>query len=686
MAQRFVPFRPALEGLLAFRFYRQMRASIKSGTAGDWKQFSRIADDEVAWSISEGEVNPEQHTVFRGCWLLLRDLQRIGWQLRWRSNTVFLGKPETATKPTSPEEIAAQKRAIQNAMSFARLDRLEQYADFIRRMLAPTTNGLAKHSVADLIGNGEEIAHDLRKAARARSTQRRMEILRSSIHPYLQLVSGNERCKFTGHRLADIWRFFRFTWSNPPESTPGRTLLYLVRDAARPYHPVMGIFSLENAPLRISCRDHRLGWTPESFVRELQDIRGSKRALRCRFEFLLNSLDRGIDDIDFSDLCHPKDVLEPTQDVIRQLAEIARKSDDERMLAIKDWQDRSDDAEDAIQSDLGNISLIAEKALYRRKRAERLSRLLAAKSRLRRFIELRTFTNEIDRFVESEAGLTSIRTALIANKNKHVGTSILELNVCGAIPPYNELLAGKLAALLAISPTVIADYRERYGDRPSDIASRMKGSAVVRPAELVFVGTSSLYAGGTSQYNRLRTPKEVFGSPEQVAWERLGATAGYGTLHISRQTLAALEDVLVVQGKVSRSNHVFGEGASPKLRAVRAGIEAILLPRQRPTADAIGRHEMRRLVYGVQIASNAKQVLSNVGCPPRYYFGRLRDHDAATRRVIDFWIERWLASRVQFRPALDRVEAFDADDWLDRYCLLDVERPENTPQTMVKTT
>ncbi len=336
------------------------------------------------------------------------------------------------------------------------------------------------------------------------------------------------------------------------------------------------------------------------------------------------------------------------------------------MTAVKDWHGRTDDATDDEQSDLGNISVAAEEALYQRKRAGQLSRLLAAKLRLQQLIASPSLCTDVARFVTSEAGLVSIRTALVANKSKHIGTSILELNVCGAIPPYNELLGGKLAALLAVSPTVVADYRERYGARPSDIASRMKGKSVIRPAELVYVGTSSLYAGGTSQYNRLRIPKELFKSPADIQWRRLGITAGYGTLHISRETLNALENVLIAQGKASRSNHVFGEGASPKFRSVRSGIESLLLPRNRSTADAIGRHEMRRIVYGCPMADNARDVLSSVGVRPRYYFGRLTAHKPATDRIIKFWIERWLTSRINYRPALEKVAAFDADDWLLR--------------------
>jgi hypothetical protein len=238
MAAKFVPFRPALEGVFATRFYRAIRSAIESGASRDWKAFAVIANGEVTWSAAAGEMNPTQHAILRACWLLLRDLQRIGWQFHWRSNTLYLGKPELATKPQSPTEIVAQKQAIQNAMAFGRIDRIHQYSDFIRRMVTPSSNGTVRHSILDLVACGEDIARDLRKIVRARNPDRRQELLRAAVKPYLQLVSENERCEFTGQRLSDIWRFFRFTWSNPPETTPGRTLLYLVRDAARPFHPV----------------------------------------------------------------------------------------------------------------------------------------------------------------------------------------------------------------------------------------------------------------------------------------------------------------------------------------------------------------------------------------------------------------------------------------------------------------
>ena len=94
-------------------------------------------------------------------------------------------------------------------------------------------------------------------------------------------------------------------------------------------------------------------------------------------------------------------------------------------------------------------------------------------------------------------------------KADRVGTAVADLTVCGALPPYNELLGGKLVAMLATSPEVIAEYRRRYGRTPSVIASSMAGRAVQRSAELVFIGTTSLYGQRPSQYDRISVPCSV---------------------------------------------------------------------------------------------------------------------------------------------------------------------------------
>ena len=148
-----------------------------------------------------------------------------------------------------------------------------------------------------------------------------------------------------------------------------------------------------------------------------------------------------------------------------------------------------------------------------------LGRLLIAKKVLLDIYNSEQFAENFIGFCNSEYGNSAIRSALVAQKTQHIGSSLMELNVCGAIPPYNEILGGKLVALLATSPQVIHDYRERYASKASMIASRLKGADVFRPADLVYVGTTSLYYVGSSQYNRLKIPGSVFNSDFDIVWK-----------------------------------------------------------------------------------------------------------------------------------------------------------------------
>lgn len=657
-----VPFRPALEGRFATRFFKVARGVATTTPKEAGEALHAAFKREMSWLEKQNKsVNPVQRSIYKAVWLLLLDLEVVGWTFSWSKNTLLLSKPRSNQPASSPDAVRAQKAVVRAAMKNARENRFEKYRDFIERMIAGNGSG-TKKPITSLIGNGEEIAAKLLSARRSRTPEKRERLVSESVSPYLQLVNSKDVCEFTGQKLSDIWRFFRFTWSNPPETTPGRTMLYLVRDAAQTNHPIMAIFSLENAALRIGCRDVELGWDPMWFRKLVLACRTDKQR-RELLSFLTSSIDRGISEIDTSELTTKRLIKKPTSEEVKRLAEVARRADAKRMAALKRWEARSENTRQK-QSDLGGISVAAEKALYRRKRAESLSRLLSAKLTIQTALNGNDLSEASERLTKTDQGLAAVRAALVANKNQHVGTSILELNVCGAVPPYNHILSGKLAALLALSPKVVADYRERYGKRASDIASRMKGMEVVRPAELVFVGTTSLYGAGSSQYNRLKIPASVFGSTRDVRWRRLGATEGYGTLHISSETLLALEEVVKALGQSIRANHIFGEGASPKFRSIRSGIEAILEPRQRPTADQIGKHEMRRLVYGAELADNCQAVLTGQESKPKYYFRRTRNPANGTERIVDYWIERWLSSRINYLPALKAVNRFEGEEWL----------------------
>ena len=231
----------------------------------------------------------------------------------------------------------------------------------------------------------------------------------------------------------------------------------------------------------------------------------------------------------------------------------------------------------------------------------------------------------------------------------------MELNVCGAIPPYNHILGGKLVALLATSAQIIHDYKERYHNKASEIASRLKGDKVYRPADLVYVGTTSLYYVGSSQYNRLKIPGAVFDSDFDLVWKELGKTIGFGTMHISKETTRGLMDA--TSDGFYRINHVFGEGTSPKMRLLTMSIRELLESTNEDSKD-FSKHAMSRIVYGVRLAKNTFEYLMGYDSSPQYYTN-IDDYKSATQKTIDFWIHRWLKSRLNYTEIYQRIRDFD---------------------------
>jgi Domain of unknown function (DUF4338) len=238
-------------------------------------------------------------------------------------------------------------------------------------------------------------------------------------------------------------------------------------------------------------------------------------------------------------------------------------------------------------------------------------------------------------------------TLLRRIKAEKVGSAIAELTVCGAVPPYGEILGGKLVAMLMASPEVRLEYRRRYGRSESVIASSVAGRPIVKSAELVFIGTTALFGKRPSQYDRIAVPST--GSTEMVRYEYLGRTTGVGTFQFSERTVRELEVMLAQKGDGVRVNSVFGEGVNPRLRKIREALEVLGL-----STNELLQHGTPRLVYGLRLARNIRQYLLDVDSRPDYLF---RGDDAAeTERIVDWWRERWLSKRVQRKDVLERVE------------------------------
>lgn len=676
----FTPFRPALQERFLGRFHRGVQELVDLPDS-EWAQHF---EDEVKWARGE-QGNPRQQSLYQAVWLLLRDLLRVGWTLRWngRTATPEIAPPPSEERPRSTAAIQEHKQIRRSMMAHERQLRLAQARDFLLRVEKPP-RGMP---ISALVADGTELAADLRRVNAITDTSARHAALGEIVQPYLQLVEEGVRCSHTGQLLHDIWRYFRLTWASPPYNTPGRSLFYLVRDAARPYHPVIGIASLENTPIVIGVRDDTLGWSVDSFEKELatavESASTSEEAepiIRRAFNHLLHNIDQAVVNINPQDLCSIDEIQAPTPQVVRRLSDSAAAFSNARVEALRAWavfqSQPVGGADTALQrSPFGNISTEAQSLLFKKKRATELARLLGARLMINQFLEAGHIEMTWQRWCKSDRGRSAVRTGLVAIKSQHVGTSMLELNVCGAIPPYNHLLGGKLTALLMCSPQVAADYRRRYGEAQSEIASQLKGEPVVRPAELVYIGTTSLYTAGASQYNRLKIPAGLLrGDAPEVRYEYLGDTVGYGTSHISDATTAALEDA--ASDDFIQVNHVMGEGISPKLRILRWGLDTLFREGQRTLSDRLSMHYMPRRVYGVQLAENAKDYLQGDASRPRYIWDEDLVPTEGTTRVANFWRTRWLDSRLSHTPALDAVAQFQKDSLCLSYELEGQPKPD----------
>ena len=246
-----------------------------------------------------------------------------------------------------------------------------------------------------------------------------------------------------------------------------------------------------------------------------------------------------------------------------------------------------------------------------------------------------------------------VKKVLRKARADRVGIAMADITVCGAVAPYNVLLGGKLVSLLAVSPEVIAAYRDKYLEQESEIASSMAGHPIVRPSELVFLSTTSLYGIGSSQYNRIQMPLERIGgvSGEKLAFLELGKSEAYGTSHFSTDTVDALVTLVQQSTNGQRVNSIFGEGVSPKLRKIRQGLDLLNLP-----TDSLLQHGRQRIVYGVPVARNYREFLLGMDDKPEYIFD-MTTPQIGTEEIARWWTERWLSKRIDSDNVLSKVQS-----------------------------
>lgn len=205
--------------------------------------------------------------------------------------------------------------------------------------------------------------------------------------------------------------------------------------------------------------------------------------------------------------------------------------------------------------------------------------------------------------------------------------SMMDLYVCGAVPPYSHLLGGKLICYMMMSNEVRRMFKRKYRDRQTITRKRSA-------SELVLLATTSLYGAHSSQYNRITYDGDLLFKP-------IGNTRGYGTVHLSIETFELMRDMLARQG--IEPSHKFGAGANWKIRAIRSSLQQLGLDE-----DLMLQHSYPKSIYVAEYAKNARKFLRGENSAPRYHNRPLKD-------LVEHWRTRWLRMRMENQDVLARV-------------------------------
>jgi hypothetical protein len=583
----------------------------------------------------------------RAALLILTDLAHQQWVIRvTASGSVEVSRPEEQRLDPLAEKERVRKQEL--------VKRDEQLREpSTRRFVSGLeTSYLYKGrrvSIFSLMRDGRELAAGLRRI-RASDRQISAASLSQIIDPYLQFVDDGVACEHTGLALQDVWRYFRHTWTNQYTSTPGRTMAFLVRDRACDYHPVIGIGALGSPIVQIRERDAWIGWHPDAFLDFATEEGSAELAHWLTLTVDASVSECYVEDFIEEQLLTPRDFRAPSIDAIARLTAYGELQRDlHHRLARSKEMKRS--TRSSAESDEAHWRSQAQSHLYRSKRALALADMFRVKIALARFLPENPTADDVRAMLKAPEGRQAVKTVLRKAKAARVGIAMADITVCGAVAPYGPILGGKLISMLAASPEVIAAYRHRYANQQSEIASSIAGRPIVRPSHLVFLGTTSLYGVGSSQYNRLRMPAAQLGGrdSEQLAFLELGRSGSYGTSHFGSATVEALVSLVQQSLTGQRVNSIFGEGVSPKLRKIRDGLDRLKLP-----TDALLMHGRHRIVYGVPLIRNLREYLLGMDREPDYLFD-LSDPKAGTRAVVSWWMERWLVARLQSDNALRKV-------------------------------
>jgi hypothetical protein len=270
--------------------------------------------------------------------------------------------------------------------------------------------------------------------------------------------------------------------------------------------------------------------------------------------------------------------------------------------------------EEWLKKDIGKFTSEDPKI---RKRMNYLSRIIRAELALSH----PDLWNEID----VNAGIRAIKDVTL----NRVHTEVV---ICGALPPFGNLLIGKMVAMMMNHPEIRASLDRDIGVLLQDTFDFHKLEAWLPRYGPLLVTTKGLYPRHSAQYNRVRIVKH----DGHIPLKKLGSTIGQTMSNISDRTMRLAVEINIRLGEKGVSRE-YGSGGSKRQRIIQKASTIVGIN------PAVMYADITRPVYGLSLVTNSQAVVLAGSQPEWRDSGGLID-DAAIyeEKTVHLWRKQWL--------------------------------------------
>lgn len=196
---------------------------------------------------------------------------------------------------------------------------------------------------------------------------------------------------------------------------------------------------------------------------------------------------------------------------------------------------------------------------------------------------------------------------------------VMDAFVLGGVPPYTQLLGGKLVALAAASNEVRQAFQNRYAEKSTLIQGRQTG-----PLALI---TTTSALGRSSIYNRL-TYQDL------RLFHSVGFTRGSGDFPFLNGLYHDLRQLVATESAATAKHIQWGTGFRNRREVILKALGLLGLPRE------LIYHGIAREVFVVPLASNAVAFL-------RGESESLDPFDLPFATLAEYWKSRWALPRAE---------------------------------------